>query len=85
MAPELKPSQPKRERAPRLTPAEKNAKRIANIDMELSKAGLAVVNAADGLVRAGRRDEAKRCLDLWAQIIDIGAPPAPNSEPPAES
>lgn len=78
------PATPARVRKPakRLTAAEKREKAIANIEAELAKAGLSVVRAAEGLVAAGRRDAAKRCLVIWEQLIDVTSEPQPNGEQP---
>ena len=74
-----------RKPAKRLTAAEKREKAVANVDAELAKAGLSVVRAAEGLVAAGKRDAAKRCLTIWEQLIDVTSEPAPNGEQPTTS
>lgn len=58
----------------RLTTAEKRDKAIAEIGDQLNKAGSAIVRAAEGMVACGRRGDAKRCLDLWGEIIELATP-----------
>lgn len=57
----------------RLTAEERKAKNIAGIDGELAKASNALVNAAQGMVAAGDRARARKCLDLWQEIADVVA------------
>lgn len=75
----------KRTRTPsrRLSATEKRQKAIDSVDAELAKAGVSVVRAAEGLVAAGKRDAAKRCLAIWESLLDVTAEPAAETEPAA--
>lgn len=69
----------------RLTADERKAKAAASVDVEIAKAGTALVNAATGLVARGDRAAAKRALETWELILDIVQAPATDngSEPTA--
>lgn len=74
------PVKPKRV-VKRLTAAEKRDKAIAEIGDQLNKAGSAIVRAAEGMVACGRRGDAKRCLDLWGEIIELASPDGEDETP----
>jgi len=58
----------------RLTAEQKRVKAVEDVESQLAKAAVALINAAQGYSFAGDMGRARKCLTVWEQIQGVIVP-----------